>query len=177
MAKKTASETHRGTVINAPAFVSAPKKPRKARRDEYEIEGLKMVRAPEPAREGPGKLSEDEIEAAVRPSGGPAVRNYRGPQRDLKFAFHILKQIQSHLQFFAERNRNDKLVGIDDFNIALVMDGKRKPVFGVVDDGDGLLFVGKKNGKALHVDAVPPGGFTNQSYHSTTATLLIRTAR
>jgi len=137
----------------------------------YEIPGLEEVKPVEKKEQLPGSLTDAEVSERVRYWDKPQCDP---TSEDIAI---VLVDIQNQLQVMVTQKRNDKLIGIEDFNIAVITDGKTDQQYSeFVPDGKGGLFVSKETDLDYYGDLLPPPGGNYASYVYTTANKLVATA-
>ena len=128
----------------------------------------------------PGQLTNEEVAEIVR---------FPGPRDNEENYSKQLVAIQAFCQWWANVGKNPKLVGIEDFDIAIIqtthdpvpgkaVDGIAEPddpntedIF--VDAGAALVVKHKDTGKTGEYDLDPPKGFSADNYYRQTASALI----
>lgn len=145
------------------------------------IAGLSAIRPPvSDSGKVPGLLTNEEVAEIVR---------FPGPRQNEENYGSQLMQIQNWCQWLTDHGQNKKLVGLEDFNIAIIAtthdpvpakptDGTAEPndpnagdIF--VDAGVALVVKHKETGRAQDFDLDPPKGFNADNYYRTTALGLV----
>lgn len=131
------------------------------------IDGFAAVRPPvADATRKPGLLTEEQLAAAIKAN---ELTLFPGPMLNPADYADDIRAIQAQLQFLADHGQNDRLIGLEDCNIA---------VYGATSDGQNpdwkdpgaYIFVqSQATGKAVDFDLQPPTGFPSQAYATAVA--------